>query len=190
MLAADKKSGFTLIELMIVIGILGILASVAVPALVGYSRRAKTSEVANNLRNMYYSARSYFNAERYLRAGGVGGNKCLVTETGAGYLEPSVPNAVKQHFDATSHPSWLAMSYTIQEPVFFGYTFLTDYTPVGGGNCLPPGSNITPGVVYFMRAHGDLDGDGDRSTFELTIRIDSELELSRSAGLYINNEIE
>ena len=44
------KKGFTLIELMIVIAIIGVLAAVAIPLYVDYTKKARTSEVPENLK--------------------------------------------------------------------------------------------------------------------------------------------
>ena len=53
--AAPSMSGFTLIELMIVIVIIGILASIAIPQYRGYVTRSQISEATANL--MTYKTR-------------------------------------------------------------------------------------------------------------------------------------
>lgn len=46
------KKGFTLIELMIVIAIIGILAAVAIPMYTDYTKKARTSEVPGILKEL------------------------------------------------------------------------------------------------------------------------------------------
>lgn len=52
--------GFTLIEIMIAMAILGILAAIAVPAYNGYITTAKMSEAHNNLAALRLAEEEYF----------------------------------------------------------------------------------------------------------------------------------
>src|SRR3954452_8412414 len=49
---ANRQSGFTLLELIIVIAIIGILATIAMPALKNVPIRAKESVLKTNLRTL------------------------------------------------------------------------------------------------------------------------------------------
>lgn len=49
----DKKRGFTLIELMAVIAIIAILATVLIPTITGYINRSRKSVVINQCKNIH-----------------------------------------------------------------------------------------------------------------------------------------
>jgi type IV pilus assembly protein PilA len=55
-----KVKGFTLIELMIVVAIIGILAAIAIPNFLKFQARAKQSEAKQNLGAIFTAYTSYF----------------------------------------------------------------------------------------------------------------------------------
>ncbi len=55
-----KERGFTLIELMIVIGIIGILAGIAIPAYNAYRERGYIATCVSDSKNALKAAQSYF----------------------------------------------------------------------------------------------------------------------------------
>jgi type IV pilus assembly protein PilA len=187
-----KKSGFTLIELMIVVAILGILAAVAVPAFLGYMRRAKTAEVTVNLNNMFKLAASYYENPRNPRdlTNQVGASQCVVVATAA--REPVNPGPTKQPFVETNEANgtFVALGFTISDLVYYSYSVAS--APLGASaNCLLAGETFAADtVVYTLRANGDLDDDTTESLFELAIKADQNAQLSRAIGFYINNETE
>lgn len=64
-----RKNGFTLVELMIVVAILGILAAIAVPTYRGYISAAKKSEAKANLETLRLLEEQYYADNRAYFAG-------------------------------------------------------------------------------------------------------------------------
>ena len=75
-----NEQGFTLIELMIVVAIIGILAAVALPAYQDYTKRAKVSELMLAGSSAKQSITEYYQVEGNLT--GVGGTNISIPAIG------------------------------------------------------------------------------------------------------------
>ncbi len=60
MIGLRSKKGFTLIELMIVVAIIGILAAIAIPNFMRFQARSRTTEARTNLGAIYTAEVSFF----------------------------------------------------------------------------------------------------------------------------------
>ena len=71
------QSGFSLVELMIVVAIIGILSALAVPRFQSFQAKARQSEAKNNLSHIYTLEQSYYgDNDTFTQISAVGRNAC------------------------------------------------------------------------------------------------------------------
>ena len=190
--ALRKQEGFTLIELMIVVAIIGILAAIAIPNFLQYQMKSRQSEAKTNLQAIKTSEVS-FQAERGCYVGvlaeagqavPLAGTKTLpyTWQAGAaatlpaplwcaavgGSFGPATFNDIG--FKATGNVNYYYAVDTTVAPVLgtgTGYTQLTScpiaIAMAGGGAALPIQNN------FVASAKSNLDGDPQISTWDSAV---------------------
>jgi len=154
-----KEQGFTLIEMMIVVAIVGILAAISVPSYQAYMQRSRTSEAVTFLSEIRQRQEAY-RAEfgQYCSASAAAG-----TGITGGTWNPAALPAGGERIVWGNTAGWTQLGAAPDGPSYFQYR-----TTAG-----PPGTNpgvpSFPGTDFWFVAHaqGDLDGDGDTVIFEV-----------------------
>lgn len=62
----SNKKGFTLVELVVVIAIIGVLAAILVPSMMGYVKKARLKTANGNAKTGYNAAADYFTEQETL----------------------------------------------------------------------------------------------------------------------------
>ena len=131
----QNRKGFTLIELMIVVAIIGILAAVAVPGFMKYIKDSKTSEAKSNLKAIAEGASSFYQTEHTLKDGTVYtrqfpnsthcksatsiDNSCKAFNNAPDDIKPA---GTKTTLTLTDEP-WKSLNFAVTAPVYYTYSY-------------------------------------------------------------------
>jgi type IV pilus assembly protein PilA len=176
--------GFTLIELMIVVAIVGILAVLAAYGVRKYVANAKTTEARAALGRIAKDAAAAY--EREGMAGTVLGTRtsAAMSRRMCGSASASVPAAASSiqgkkyqskptewNADAAGNSGFACIKFSIDQPQYYMYSYAIS------------GSGSNPNDSFTATAQGDLDGNGVLSLFQLSGSINPKYGLNVAPNL-------
>jgi type IV pilus assembly protein PilA len=186
------KQGFTLVELMIVVAIVGVLAVLAIYGVRKYIANSKTTEARNGLGQIAKDAATAFSKDSSNPAAMAIGTSTSFIYSLCDSTTPvpsaGVPSATKYQ----SQPSdwgaggteavganayhWQCLGFYVESPQYYEYTYVATQL-------------TSDGATYTATARGDLNGDTVLSTFQIYGSVQKST-LASSPTIFENSPLE
>src|SRR6185369_7212831 len=178
--ALRKQEGFTLIELMIVVAIIGILAAIAIPNFLQYQLKAKTAEAKTNVQAIK-TGMIAINAERSCSPSITAAPLATAPAGGATTIWPGAaliptPTLCDGTAGAIFVGTFADIGFVPAGNVRYSYgvaSYAARTSAVTGANgclaanvVLPAGAGALPNVGWLVGSTGDLDGAAPTAGFQ------------------------